>query len=101
LAAGMVGARAQEAGAKPPAFEVVSVRRDVGPPRPIRVASEPTETTGDEFRSRNLPLVWLFPIAYPPEQGQGLLTMDRIAGAPAWMTSFNERYDVTAKVPGE
>ena len=71
-----------------PAFEVASVKPNMSGRGSMSIGWEP----GGSFRAANAPLVVLIQTAF------GLRDHD-LVGAPAWATS--ERYDVTARAPGE
>jgi uncharacterized protein (TIGR03435 family) len=92
LAVVLTGFCAVMPAAEHPAFEVVSIRRHSDASGPIQRPGP----TPNGFRSIGLPLIGIFQWAYPPPNETGLLSGDRITGAPQW--SMDERYDVVAKV---
>jgi uncharacterized protein (TIGR03435 family) len=80
------------AGAKHPAFEVISIRRHTAASGPVERGTE----TPDGFRSIGLPIFGIFQMAYAPPNQRGMLRGDLIAGAPGWLS--DEPYDIVAKV---
>jgi uncharacterized protein (TIGR03435 family) len=82
------------------AFEVVSIKRNIGPPAAGGMGSQNLGPTPDGFRLLNLPLIGLFQIAYAPSDEAGFLRGNLISGAPDWLNG-GERYDVIAKVADE
>lgn len=76
---------------RPPAFEVISIRRNTGTSGPPQFGATP-----DGYHQINMPLFAIFQEAYAPPNGNGVLEGDRIAGGPEWLVG--EHYDVVAKV---
>ena len=77
---------------RPPAFEVISIRRNTGVSGPVQFGS-----TQDGFHAINLPMFAIFQMAYAPSNKSGPLRGDRIVGAPDW-SKGPEHYDIVAKV---
>ncbi|HEY5055728.1 MAG TPA: TIGR03435 family protein [Acidobacteriaceae bacterium] len=75
-------------------FDVVSMRRDMaGGPQYIG------RPTADGYQMKNMVLGYLILMAYVPQTGgAAAYTGNQILGAPAWLGSDDDRYDVNAKV---
>jgi uncharacterized protein (TIGR03435 family) len=75
-------------------FDVVSIRRDTaGGPQYIG------RPTADGYQMKNMVVGYLILMAYVPQTGgAAAYTGNQILGAPAWLGSDDDRYDVDAKV---
>jgi len=84
------------ADAKPVAFGVASVRRNVSATESCD--TETVHVTGDGFRMTRCPLIVALFLAYVPTDGtfMGFSTDGRMVGAPEWIKS--ELYDIDARV---
>ena len=88
-------ARPMDAGGKPLAFDVVSIREDNAVPSPESPAQN--GPTPDGYRLKDAPLLAVIQTAYLPSEGGLTFRPNRIMGLPGW--AFNLiRYDIDARV---
>ena len=81
--------------AKPPVFDVVSIRPSTAGERDWRLLIDPN---GDEYRAIGLPLGVTILFAYFPYAFRRI-ERDRMSGAPSWI--WDDRFDIVAKIAPE
>ncbi len=74
-----------------PAFEVASIK-PTPPARQNQLKFEKC-TGGGRFVTNGTPVMWVVEFAYS-------ITDKRVFGAPAWLSSFSDAYDIEAKADG-
>jgi uncharacterized protein (TIGR03435 family) len=84
--------------AKPPAFDVISIRQNVTPMGPS-MGPPQFGPTPDGYRAIGVPLMLPILTAYVPASGAAFFTNDHITGLPDWAT--RDRFDIDAKVADE
>lgn len=86
-------AAATAATAKPMAFDVISIRQNLSPPRNGPPVFGPT---GDGYRMVGAPLLLAMMAAYIPQTGASAFMPNQIKGLPDW--AMRDAYDIDAKV---
>jgi len=88
---GIAGIQAAQAPAKPPTFEVVSIKRSRSDETGGSMGFQP----GGRFRSLNVPVDSMLTTAFSPDRPM----LDSQVIGPSWIAS--DRFDITAKAPSD